>query len=217
VQEQDPEAAEGEGPQRGPDPVPSRILNKKLTYLVAGIFVLLITVFGEDSRRTVAAEFIENDVREPVRALSPFSMVDVFFDSARGCEVSLIGCEPQSLLEMMPRFPQAFIEVGKHIVSQGIAGVLLLGFPFLLIGVSFIVGAKDDNPLIMLHPGFWALMLLCIAVFAWVMQFATLLLLFVVKQTILACGILAFAYLVYERFELWHKARNWLEVMLSRH
>lgn len=188
---------------------PEDLLHSRAAYALALVIAVLLLAFSSGERRTDAADYVEHDLKEPVEAISPFSIIDVFFDSARGCSFDSFSCEPKSIWVMLPHFPKAFIDTANHVIDQGIVGIVVIGLPFLFMAAGVISSIKeDDSWLIMLHPGYWAAFLLFVALGGWVIQFVLLIMLFVVKQTILACGILTLVYVVYEKWELGGKIAN---------
>lgn len=185
------------------------LLRHRATYALALVIALLLLSFGESDRREHAANYVQHSLKDPVAAISPFSIIDVFFDSARGCSFDSFSCEPKSTWAMVPRFPQASLDTAQHILEQGLIGVVIIGIPFVVLLVGLIASTKEEgNWLMMLHPGYWVMFLLFVALAGWSIQLVLLLALFVVKQTILACGVLAVLYVVYERWELGGKLAN---------
>lgn len=176
---------------------------------LAAIILVLLTVFSDGGRRDAAVRFIEEDLRPPVSRVQPFRVYDEFTASLFSCgRQQPVQCEGGTLHTLL-RLPGALLHVVHYTASQGVPGVIVVGLPLLAFG-AFALKSLLEGELGFLHPLAWLLVILAAAVTAWLAQLAVLITLFVVKQTVLACGVLALLYAVYERIDLWNKLRLWL-------
>jgi hypothetical protein len=202
-----------------PVPGPLDFLFQRRTAAVLSLaLLLLVLAFGSKDRRDSAVDFIEDDLKAPVAKVAPFEVADHFLESLRDCDAldrlqGRLGGESGCVgfPGWVGRIPTAIVDTADYVISQGLLAVLLIGIPVALFFLALIAGLKEGEGLpIVLYPPAWAGLVILPAVFVWLVQLVILALLFVVEQTILAVGIIAVAYVIYEKLDLWHKMSSLL-------
>jgi hypothetical protein len=212
-----PEPPAGLGPGQPPgQPPPATILNRRVIAAASLVVVLLVAVLSSGQTRQDASRFIRDEIQAPVAKVAPFDVAGYFLDSLRDCgDYAFPACR-KPFPDWVPRIPVAIIDTAGHVADQGLVAVLLIGLPVLFFFVVLVGAiAGGDTPWLLLAPPYWAALVMLPALFVWIVQLLVLALIFLVEQTILAVGILAAFFYVYEKLELWQKITTHLHTLFA--
>lgn len=207
--------------ERAPE-APFDFLLHRRTLVVAGLFALVILLFGHGSRQDSLVGVIR-DLKQPVDELNAAEGTGHFLDETLDCDGrGQVDCHA-GFFTAITRIPLAIVDTVGYLFGQGIVAGVLGTLPvFLLFGLIG-VGLASENPgkvlLILANPFtyLWLIIGAILAVLA--IKLLMIALLFAAEQVILACAILAptvlFIYDWMKRIDGWKALTDWLHSLMQ--
>lgn len=210
---------------------PALVTPQFIGALVAALFVLF-TFFGSESRRQSAIRFIDQELYEPVAAITPRNTIGEFYSRVSpSCDVAYYDfrtgtyqeadCPSNNLFMMLFRVPGAILGTAGYVLSQGPVAVVVVGIPAVLFCIAIVAGVSDDvsssrgggtlfNPFSWMFTWLVAFPLFT-GLFAWAVQLLILAILLMLKSLIAALAFIGIAYVLFEKFKLWDEMRKLFE------